>query len=113
MVQTWAQQQPLLLVIENAHWMDKASLWLTQSIARQAVSTAPILLLLVHRTEMEVDLAVLSELASPPQQVDVLLDAIPEDDVAEPRARAVRRSGHAAFAVGGPKELAQGNPFSS
>ena len=110
MVQTWAQQQPLLLVIENAHWMDEASLALTQTIARQAVSTAPILLLLVHRTEMEMDTSVLSDLASPAQQVSVVLDAMPQDDVAElVRERLGAPATPLLLSV--LQELAQGNPF--
>lgn len=110
MVQTWARQKPLLLVIENAHWMDEASLALAQTIARQAVSTAPVLFLLVHRTEMAMDLSVLSDLASPAQQVSVALDAMPQDDVAElVRERLGAPATPLLLSV--LQELAQGNPF--
>ncbi len=47
-VQAWADVQPLLLLIEDAHWMDEASLGLTMALGR-AVGRAPVLLALVHR----------------------------------------------------------------
>ncbi len=51
MIQTWAsdREAPLLLLIENAQWMDEASLALTQTLARQAAGTAPVMVFVSHR----------------------------------------------------------------
>lgn len=48
MVQTWSQAQPLLLLIDDAHWMDEASKGLTLALSR-ALADSPVLLVLVHR----------------------------------------------------------------
>lgn len=47
-VQTQASIQPLLLLVEDAHWMDEASLGLTMALGR-AIACVPVLLALVHR----------------------------------------------------------------
>lgn len=49
MMQAWAREQPLLLLIENAHWMDEASLALTQTLARQVAGAAPVMVFVSHR----------------------------------------------------------------
>jgi class 3 adenylate cyclase/tetratricopeptide (TPR) repeat protein len=48
MVQSWAQAQPLLLLVEDVHWMDEASRGLTLNLS-WAMAKAPVLLFLVHR----------------------------------------------------------------
>jgi adenylate cyclase len=48
MVQSWAQAQPLLLLIEDAHWLDEASKGLTVALGR-ALAGLPLLLILSHR----------------------------------------------------------------
>ena len=48
MVQSWAQAQPLLLLIDDAHWLDEASKGLTVALGR-AVAGMPLLLILSHR----------------------------------------------------------------
>ncbi len=47
MIQTWAGQQPLLLLIEEAHWLDEASQELALALAR-SIAKAPVLLTLAH-----------------------------------------------------------------
>ncbi|MBI1879858.1 MAG: tetratricopeptide repeat protein [Chloroflexi bacterium] len=47
-IQHEIQAQPLLLLIEDVHWMDEASLALTSALAR-VMAEQPILLALVHR----------------------------------------------------------------
>jgi len=49
MLQTMSQVRPLLLVIENAHWMDEASSVLTQAFAQQGISDSAIMFVLIHR----------------------------------------------------------------
>jgi adenylate cyclase len=48
MVQSWAQAQPLLLLIDDAHWLDEASKGLTVALGR-ALAGLPLLLILAHR----------------------------------------------------------------
>ena len=50
LVQHWAKQQSLLLVLEDAYWQDEASTGLTLALAR-AIGKVPVLLLLVQRPE--------------------------------------------------------------
>ncbi|HEX9369349.1 MAG TPA: tetratricopeptide repeat protein [Roseiflexaceae bacterium] len=48
MIQTWAQAQPLLLLVDDAHWMDEASKGLTVALGR-AIGGTPLLLALAQR----------------------------------------------------------------
>jgi class 3 adenylate cyclase/tetratricopeptide (TPR) repeat protein len=48
LVQHWAQAQPLLLVIEDVHWMDETSAGLTLALAR-VLAAQPIVLALIQR----------------------------------------------------------------
>lgn len=48
----WTRSQPLLLVIENARWMDEASRLLTEALAR-AVGQLPIMVMLTYRPVLE------------------------------------------------------------
>jgi len=52
LLQQSAKNQPLLLLIEDAHWMDEASQNIVLGLAR-TIHTAPILLLLLHRPATE------------------------------------------------------------
>jgi predicted ATPase/class 3 adenylate cyclase len=81
MVQTWAQERPLLLVVENAHWLDEASLALTQALAQQALGTQPILLLLVYRPGMLGDEPLLPGLEESSHLAAVELPEMPEDEM--------------------------------
>ncbi len=47
-VQAWALTQPLLLLLEDVHWMDEASHRLTLYVSR-SIANVPVLLILVHR----------------------------------------------------------------
>src|SRR5262249_33498 len=48
MVLSWAQSQPLLLLIYDAHWLDEASKRLTVAVSR-VIAGRPLLLILTHR----------------------------------------------------------------
>ncbi len=52
MIRAWANMQPLLIVFENAHWLDEPSQSLIESLAKQIYDT-PIMLLLVARPASE------------------------------------------------------------
>lgn len=49
MIQTWAKERPLLLLLEDAHWLDEASWGLTLALGRAITNSARVLLALVHR----------------------------------------------------------------
>ncbi len=51
-VQAWAADTPLLLVLEDVHWMDEPSLGLSIALSR-IVDRLPVVLLLVHRPSLE------------------------------------------------------------
>lgn len=62
---TWTEVQPLLLVLEDAHWLDEASLGLLLALS-QRLSATPLLLLLTQRPPdqgVNAPLAVLADLA--------------------------------------------------
>ena len=74
MIQTWAQAQPLILILENAHWMDEASEALTQILAQQAAGTSPLMILLLHRPELIGGVIPLPELVRLPYFTALVLD---------------------------------------
>ncbi|MBE7470967.1 MAG: tetratricopeptide repeat protein [Anaerolineales bacterium] len=49
MIQKWAKEQPLLLLFEDAHWLDEASWRLVLALSRVIAHTPRVLLVLVHR----------------------------------------------------------------
>lgn len=64
-LQAWAARQPLLLVIEDVHWMDEASQALTIALARALTATlarCPAALLVVQRPPLSADQPLLPEL---------------------------------------------------
>lgn len=77
---TWASSQPLLLTIDNAHWMDEASQALVETVAR-ALADAPILLLLSSRTENLADVGLLGQLDTYRHAEEIQLAELPSDGV--------------------------------
>ncbi|MCB0132457.1 MAG: AAA family ATPase, partial [Caldilineaceae bacterium] len=112
-VQTITKQTPLVLVVEDIHWIDEASLGLLMALGRSVTAT-PLLLLLTHRSQaQEQDLRRLNTL----EQVQQLT---PQTTVTlRPMAQAaIRRL--IENRLGGPttsllleliQSQAQGNPF--
>jgi tetratricopeptide (TPR) repeat protein len=105
-----AQEQPLVLILDDAHWMDEASLALTLTLARRAAGGAPVMILLLHRPPHGGDAPVLAQLAELPHYLGVSLDGMSEED----GSALVRR------VLGGPaapllltvaSRLTRGNPF--
>ncbi len=108
-MRTWAQSQPLLVIIEDAHWMDEASRETTTALGR-AIGDVPLLLVLVHRPANHTDQQLLSELERLPHHSRLLLREPP------PWAMAAlltdRLQGRPTpLALSLIVTLAQGNPF--
>ena len=107
-VQAWAERQPLLLLLDDVHWLDEASQGLTVALAR-ALAPARILLVVVHRPPLAGQ-AILPELDDHPLHTRINLAELSPAAVA----------GLIANRLGGPADpllLAliqaetQGNPF--
>ena len=71
----WASQQPSVIILEDAHWLDEASQQLTLALAR-ALADWPILLALVHRPLTDDDQPVLPELARSDLHCPIDLDRL-------------------------------------
>lgn len=100
--------QPLLLLIDDAHWLDEASTGLTRAIAR-ALSQMPVALVITHRPPLN-DAAIMPELATLPQYQYLGLDELAPTGVAE---MVTNRLGGplTALALSLIQAAAQGNPF--
>jgi class 3 adenylate cyclase/tetratricopeptide (TPR) repeat protein len=61
LVQNWAKEQPLLILLEDAHWLDEASTELALALAR-VVSQKPVVLLISHRPALDENQPILPEL---------------------------------------------------
>lgn len=81
MTQVWSQDQPLLLLIENIQWMDEASLALTQTLARQAASAAPVMVFVTHRPPQLGGAPVLPDLGRLAHLHEFMLAEMTIDDV--------------------------------
>ncbi len=81
MIQTWARQDPLMLIIEDGEWMDEASLALLLALAQQAVRAAPVLLLVVHRSAGLGSQALLPELDRLPNSTTLNLAEMSGEEI--------------------------------
>ncbi len=61
LIQDWARAQPLLILLEDVHWLDEASRGLTLALAR-VLAQAPAVLALVHRPPLSESQPILPEL---------------------------------------------------
>ncbi len=73
-IQHYAQQQHLLLILEDIHWLDEASQGIVLALAR-AVPKLPLLLLLIHRPPLRDNDPFFADLLALPEQQ---LIALPE-----------------------------------
>jgi predicted ATPase len=64
MLQTWARSRPMVLVVDNAQWMDEASQALLQALAQQVCGTAPVLIFLALRPVESGDQPLFADLTS-------------------------------------------------
>ncbi len=106
--QTWAAQQPLLLLLEDVHWLDEASAALTVAVAR-ALYRSPAALLLVQRPPLE-EQRILPELDALPAHHHLPLGDLSPDGMASlVRHRLGGEVGQLALDL--IFAQAQGNPF--
>ena len=108
MVQEGARRRPLLLLVEDAHWMDEASQVLALALAR-TIAAAPLVLLLVQRPVSE-ESPYQAAVAALPDVTLLALEDLPPDGVA---ALVERRLGAPLdhLALGLVYAQAHGNPF--
>ena len=71
-IREWSHSQPLLLVIDNAHWIDEASLALLKAMARDT-SDVPVVLLLMARPDLAAESNPLGTLAELPRYQEIEL----------------------------------------
>ncbi|MCB0060613.1 MAG: AAA family ATPase, partial [Caldilineaceae bacterium] len=71
-IQHYAQERPLLLILEDVHWLDEASQGIVLALAR-TVHITPLLLLLVHRPPVREEEKFLREVTALPAQVAMVL----------------------------------------
>ncbi len=62
LLRKWTEEQPLLILVEDVHWLDEASQGLVLAIGR-VLSSMPLLLLLTQRPALRADQAVLPALS--------------------------------------------------
>lgn len=61
LIQAWARAQPLLLLLEDVHWMDEASLGLALALCR-VIAQIPMLLTIAHRPVFHEERVILPEI---------------------------------------------------
>ncbi|MGB3716098.1 MAG: tetratricopeptide repeat protein [Candidatus Promineifilaceae bacterium] len=110
MIQMWADQSPLMLVIENAHWMDEASLVLLESVAQQIIGEKRIMLLLILRPQAGDEENTLEKLNDLPHLKVLRLEEMTNEGVAGLiRSRLEGLVETLVIAI--IQEMARGNPF--
>jgi adenylate cyclase len=118
LVRACAHAQPVLLLIEDAHWMDEASLGLTLALGR-VVAESPVLLVLVQRPPIQDDQLLLSELNRLPGYHQLVLSELAPEGIAmlvanrldANRSPTTPAPEVSALAIGLIQARSQGNPF--
>lgn len=109
-VQTWVQTQPLVLVLENAHWADEASLELIKTMAQQATSTAAVMVMVVHRPALLGEEILLPQLNAHLAYREVWVDELSDAATAELAERHLKGRPFPLL-VAIVQHIARGNPF--
>ncbi|MCP4359923.1 MAG: tetratricopeptide repeat protein [Chloroflexi bacterium] len=110
MVRVWAEVRPLLIILENGHWLDEASLAFIKALGQQGIGSAPVLLLLIHRPELLGSKPLLPELAELSVYSELQLTEMPDDEIGQLALQQL--DGRAAsLLLGVVQHLARGNPF--
>lgn len=110
MVQAWAEKRPLLLIIDNAHWLDEASQALTQTVAQQAVRTSATMLMLVQRPPQPGESLLLPEIDKEPAYAAIVMEPMAAWEV-EMLAQQTVGGRLSPLLVAVINHVARGNPF--
>jgi tetratricopeptide (TPR) repeat protein len=112
LVQACARDQPLLLLIEDAHWMDEASQELTLALSR-TVARSPVLLMVIHRSAAASEELPLPELNRLPGYNQLELGELPANGIAALVSNRLGAppGGVSSLALSLIQTQAQGNPF--
>ena len=107
-----ARNQPLILLLEDTHWMDEASLGLTLALSR-VVAQAPVLLMLVQRPRLARGQSLLPDLNQLSGYNQLDLDELPLDDMTALVANRLQVSKDevSTLAMSLIQTQAHGNPF--
>lgn len=109
LVKMWAHQKPLVLLIEDVHWMDEASLGLTLALSR-VITHMPVLLTLIQRPALSEHQPILPDLYHFHYHHTLHLNELSQEGVAA--LIATRRKAHVSpLALAIIHAQAQGNPF--
>lgn len=110
MIQMWAGQAPLMLAIENAHWMDEASRSLVETVTQQVGPEQRVLLLLIMRPQSGEEEKRISEADGLVHQATIRLSEMTSAEVAA--LIGARLDGDLEpLLVSIVQEMARGNPF--
>ena len=110
MLQTWSRSKPLVLVVDNAQWMDEVSQSLLQVLAQQVCGTAPVLILLALRPSQTGDKPLLAGLVSLSNYAEFPLPEMNTTEVAGVVER-ILGSPPARLLLEIIQRMARGNPF--
>jgi len=108
-IQHYARQHPLLLILEDIHWLDEASQGMVLALAR-SIPEMGALLLLVHRPPVREQEAFLTELATLPAQTLISLQELTPSGISALVAQRLQGK-ISALAASLIQIQAQGNPF--
>ena len=109
LLRVWAARQPLLLVLEDAHWIDENSAALAVAVAR-ALAQVTCAMLVVQRPPLSADQPILPELDDLPHLHGVILGDLTRDGIAVLGANRLRGE-LSRLALDLVWAQAQGNPF--
>ncbi len=82
LIQAWAKDQPLLILIEDAHWLDEASRKLAMAMSR-IVPTTGLVMVLIHRSPADTAPEVLPDLNRLPGYLEINLGELPAASIGE------------------------------
>jgi class 3 adenylate cyclase/tetratricopeptide (TPR) repeat protein len=109
LLSSWAHQRPLLLIVDDAHWLDEASAKLASGLAR-AIARLRVVILLVRRPQPASPAGLEQELARLDHADQLELNELAPGEIAQLSAARLRGPiDQLALAV--VQALAQGNPF--
>jgi tetratricopeptide (TPR) repeat protein len=109
MLHTWAHERPMMLLLEDVHWMDEASRDLTLALSR-VMGSLPVLLMVVHRPPLHENRPILPELSAMAAHHYLPLGELSTDAVTVMVTERLRAP-VSALALSLIQAQAQGNPF--